>query len=194
MFTTELVLVACVAIVGFIVMMSSMRDSVVAELRDTTLAVQNSNQTISYNGIEGSSGSTAGSSWDDALDVDDGEDISGSVLGIDFTVAPTDEGALTLEDEIESRNYRFRMTRFGSTWTGTGDFDNGDFNGSPFWPGTYTIDGTTITVIFDALGGGWNDGQLVLDGSDPDSMSGMITWINSISGFVWEAAYELMSF
>ena len=48
-----------------------------------------------------------------------------------------------------------------------------------------------MTIVLDPLGGGWNDGEIVLDASDPFNLSGMVTWINENSGAVWEAVYEL---
>lgn len=187
--TTELVLVCVAVLIGLIVGFSSVRDSVVSELTDTSLAVQNTNQSLTYNGTVGTSSTTAGSNWNDALDSNDGVDVAGSVVGTTFDGAPQNES--DLEDFLESKDFGFEMTRGGFTWSGTADFDNGVFNGSPYWPGTYTISGDIITVIFDALGGGWDNGTMVLDASDPNNISGDITWVNSISGFVWEAMYRL---
>lgn len=188
--TTEVVLVAIFMTIGMIVAFSAVRDSVVSEFADTGLAVQNSNQSFVVNGVGGASSTTAGYDYTDELDPCDGEDIANGVLDFSFLEPPQDES--DLDSVIQAKEYDFVMTRGGFTWNGTGDFDDGSFDGSPYWPGDYTIDGTTITVDFYPLGGGWDDGTLVLDGSDPNDMSGMITWINSISGFVWEAMYQLI--
>ena len=188
----ELLLVSVVAVVGLVVAMSTVRDTVVSELRDASLSVQNSNQSIAYNGTSGASGSTAGSGWSDQIDSIDGEDVAGVVLGIDFDIAPEDEGSnAELINFIENTDFTFLMQRFGSSWTGTVDFDNGTYTAVSFWPGSYTIEGTIINVVFNGLGFGWDDGSLVLDASDTDNINGNVTWINSISGFVWEATYRL---
>lgn len=190
--TTEVVMIAVFMVIGMIVAFSSMRDSIVSEFADTTLAVENSQQSFVFNGTGGASSTTAGSDYTDELDTFDGLSTFGAFSGIDFEVSPSDE--FDLDTTLQPLDFRFVMTRGGFTWTGTGDFDDGRYIGDRFWPGDYTIDGTTITVDFDPLGGGWDSGTLVLDGSNPDNMSGMITWINSISGFIWEAMYQLISF
>lgn len=187
--TIELVLVSVVALIGLIVALASVRDSVVSELVDTSLTVQSSNQSLVFNGTVGPSSTTAGSGWNDAVEAGGSDDIAGAVASTDFDVAPQQESSL--ESFLESNNFEFNMTRNGFTWTGTGTFAEGIYNGSPFWPGTYTIDGTTITITLNPLGGGWEDGTIELDASDVNNINGEVTWINSITGFVWEAIYEL---
>ena len=113
--TTELVLVSVVALLGIIVAFSSVRDTVVSELTDTSLSVQNTNQSLTYNGTVGASSTTAGSGWNDTLDVNDGPDVAGAVVGTDFTGAPENE--TDLESFLESTDFRFEMRRLGFIWT-----------------------------------------------------------------------------
>jgi len=190
-FSVEVILLSVVMMIGLMVAFSSVRDSVVAELTDSTLAVQHSQQSFVVNGVGAASSTTAGSDFVDEVDPFDGEDVANAVVGFDFEVIPFDESSL--DTLIQPKNYRFVMRRNGFTWNGTGDFDDGRYSGAPYWPGSYTTFGNTATVIFDPLGGGWNDGRMVLDGTDPDNLTGSITWINSITGFVWEASYQLIA-
>ena len=49
----ELVLIATIAVIGLITGMSAVRDGVVSELSDVAGAVQDMNQSYSYNGVVG---------------------------------------------------------------------------------------------------------------------------------------------
>lgn len=188
----ELILLSVVVLIGLIVGGSAIRDSVVSEYNDSVLSVQNSNQSFSYFAASSSSATTAGSDFGDASDSTDGEDVADTTPGISFSTLPSDEGdELDLESLLESLDFQFRMTRGTAVWTGDADFSAGDFSASTFWPGEYSITGDTVTIVLDPLGGGWNDGEIVLDASDPFNLSGMVTWINENSGAVWEAVYEL---
>lgn len=64
----ELILIATIAVIGLITGYSAMRDGVVSELSDVAGAVQDLNQTYTFNGVRGHSGATDGSSFADALD------------------------------------------------------------------------------------------------------------------------------
>lgn len=76
--STEVVMVATVALLGLIVSFASVRDSVVSELSDLAGAVQDLNQAYSFNEIVGHSGVSPGSSFADQSDwCDDNDDASG---------------------------------------------------------------------------------------------------------------------
>ena len=87
----ELILIATIAVIGLITGYSAMRDGVVSELSDVAGAVQDLNQTYTFNGVAGHSAATDGSSFADALDFCDS---SGQTTGsadncIVFTGDPT---------------------------------------------------------------------------------------------------------
>lgn len=91
--SAELVLIATVAVIGIIVGMVAIRDAVVSELSDVAGAMQDLNQSYSYNRVTGHSGYTYGSSWTDRRDwCDVAEDVSNAADNcITFTVGPTNE-------------------------------------------------------------------------------------------------------
>lgn len=91
--SAELVLIATVAVIGLIVGMVAIRDAVVSELSDVAGAMQDLNQSYSYNRVTGHSGWTYGSSWTDRTDwCDVPEDVSNVAENcITFTTGPTNE-------------------------------------------------------------------------------------------------------
>lgn len=70
--STELVLVATVAVIGMIVGMTSVRDNVVQELGDVSAAVSDVNQSYYWAPISGHHARVAGSGFQDNLDDCDG--------------------------------------------------------------------------------------------------------------------------
>lgn len=91
----ELILISTIAVIGLITGLTAVRDAVVSELSDVAGAVQDMNQSYSFNGATGHSGSTAGSDFQDRTDhCDDADDIAGQADNcITFSVAPSDEGS-----------------------------------------------------------------------------------------------------
>ncbi|MCA9138861.1 MAG: hypothetical protein KDB00_18950 [Planctomycetales bacterium] len=91
--SVELVLIATIGVIGLITGLTAVRDGVVSELSDTAGAVQDLNQSYSYNGVVGHSATTAGSNFVDALDFCDSvDDVSGQADNcITFDGAPADE-------------------------------------------------------------------------------------------------------
>ena len=91
--SAELVLIATVTVIGLIVGMVAIRDAVVSELSDVAGAVQDLNQSYSYNRVTGHSGFTFGSSWTDRLDWCDSAEDAANVADncITFTVGPSNE-------------------------------------------------------------------------------------------------------
>ncbi|MCD0462707.1 hypothetical protein [Roseiconus lacunae] len=89
----ELVLISTICVIGLLTGLTAVRDGVVSELSDTAGAVQDLNQSYSYNGVTGHSASTAGSNFQDSLDFcDSPNDISGQADNcITFDGAPADE-------------------------------------------------------------------------------------------------------
>ena len=72
--STELVLLATVAVIGLITGITAVRDGVVSELSDVAGAVQEVNQSYSYDGVVGHNAATAGTQFDDQLDECDSND------------------------------------------------------------------------------------------------------------------------
>lgn len=91
--SVELVLISTITVIGLMTGLTAVRDGVVSELSDTAGAVQDMNQSYTYNGVIGHSGSTAGSDFNDALDFcDSADDQSGEADNcITFDGLPADE-------------------------------------------------------------------------------------------------------
>lgn len=91
--SVELVLIATITIIGLLAGLTAVRDGVVCELSDVAGAVQDLNQSYSYNALTGHSATNVGSDFTDGLDFcDDAEQVAGGADNcITFTVAPADE-------------------------------------------------------------------------------------------------------
>lgn len=95
--SSELVLVATLLVLGMIVGLSEVRNSVVQELTDVAQTFGTINQSYSYNGVTGHVSSTAGSTRVDLLDFcDAAADVTGEEPGcVDIgtvNIAPAPEG------------------------------------------------------------------------------------------------------
>jgi len=66
--SAEIMLVATILVIGAIVGLKSVRDSVVTELADVAQAIGNVNQSYSYSGASGHHTFTAGASFTDNFD------------------------------------------------------------------------------------------------------------------------------
>ena len=90
--SSELALLATVAVVGLVVGATSLRDAAISELSDIAGAVQDLNQHYSIDGIEGHSAQTHGSDFIDATDwCDDPEDTPNTFDNCIAIFAPSDE-------------------------------------------------------------------------------------------------------
>lgn len=94
--STELVLVATLLVVGVTIGQVTLRDTVIAELADTSDMINNINQSYSYSSVTGHSSSVAGSSMNDVQDfcetgTDGAQTGSGSGACVEFLVAVDDE-------------------------------------------------------------------------------------------------------
>ncbi len=91
--SAELILIATVAVIGILVGMVAIRDAIVSELSDVAGAMQDLNQTYSYNRVSGHSSYTYGSSWLDRRDWCDTAEDSTNVADncITFTSGPSNE-------------------------------------------------------------------------------------------------------
>jgi len=90
----ELILIATIVVIGLITGLATVRNSVVQELSDVSGAVQDLNQTYSFNSIASPVGGTAGSLFTDTMDnLDDGagDPFGASDNGIVFDGVPTAE-------------------------------------------------------------------------------------------------------
>ena len=70
--STELILIATVVVIGMIVGLVTVRDSIVQELGDLALAIGNMNQSFYWTGVSGCTSQTAGSYFTDEFDRCDG--------------------------------------------------------------------------------------------------------------------------
>jgi hypothetical protein len=66
--SAEIMLVATILVIGVIVGLKSVRDSVVTELADVAQAISNVNQSYSYSGVGGHHAYTAGAAFIDNAD------------------------------------------------------------------------------------------------------------------------------
>lgn len=66
--SAEIVLVATILVIGMVVGLKSVRDSVLTELADVAAAIASIDQSYSYSGVDGHAAGTAGSYWFDAQD------------------------------------------------------------------------------------------------------------------------------
>lgn len=119
--TSELVVLAIIAVIGMIVGLTSMRDAVVSELSDVSGSIQDANQSYLISSNSSADSFSAGSQFTDALDVlDSPGDLAGQADNcIRFTESPTAEIASIitlsvnggLDDGIDTS---LAVRRFGS--------------------------------------------------------------------------------
>jgi len=74
--SAEIMLVASILVIGVIVGLKSVRDSVVTELADVAQAISNVNQSYSYSGTSGHHAYTAGGAFVDLSDFCDTADAT----------------------------------------------------------------------------------------------------------------------
>lgn len=72
----EIVLVASILVIGVIVGLAAVRDSIVTELADVAQALANFNQSYSFSGTSGHHAFTAGAAFHDSADFCDRGDMS----------------------------------------------------------------------------------------------------------------------
>jgi len=72
--SAEIVLIASILVIGVIVGLKSLRDSVVTELADVAQAISNFNQSFSFSGVTGHHAFTAGGAFGDQADFCDTND------------------------------------------------------------------------------------------------------------------------
>lgn len=89
----ELVLISTIAVIGLITGFVAVRDAVISELSDIAGAIQDLNQSYSFNGVTGHSGNTSGSSFTDARDWCDTQEDGINTIDNCITVnrAPSNE-------------------------------------------------------------------------------------------------------
>ena len=83
--SAELILVASVVVLGMIVGMTVVRDTMITELADTASAIGQLNQSFSFGGATGSGSSIAGSFFTDAQDFCDSTVSSSAGTGTGCT-------------------------------------------------------------------------------------------------------------
>ena len=66
--SAEIMLVATILVIGMIVGLKSVRDSVVSELADVAQAIANINQSYCYSGVSGHAAKTSGGEFEDQAD------------------------------------------------------------------------------------------------------------------------------
>jgi Flp pilus assembly pilin Flp len=89
----ELVLIATILVIGLITGLNTLRNAVTSELSDVAGAVQDMNQSYTYNGVAGHSSRVQGSNFTDIRDwCDTPEDAFGLADNcISFLIPPQDE-------------------------------------------------------------------------------------------------------
>ena len=88
----ELILISTIAVIGLITGFTAIRDAVISELSDVAGSIQDLNQSYTYNGVRGHSGTTNGSSWTDRRDwCDTAEDSANSIDNCITFFGPTNE-------------------------------------------------------------------------------------------------------
>ena len=99
--STELVLLATVAVIGLLTGIVSVGDGVVSELSDVAGAVQEVNQSYSFDGVIGHNAATSGTQFNDQLDECDSSDDPSGVADncITFNQSNVDE-----TDAVTNRN------------------------------------------------------------------------------------------
>ena len=76
----ELILISTIVVIGLVTGFTALRDAIVSELSDVGGSIQDLNQSYSFNGMQGHSATTNGSSWTDRLDwCDDREDAANRI-------------------------------------------------------------------------------------------------------------------
>jgi len=95
--TAELLLIASILVLGVIVGLASVRDSVVTELADVAQAIANVNQSFSFSGVTGHHAFTGGGAFGDQADFCDRPDNNSDAgnskcVAICSSGAPTGEG------------------------------------------------------------------------------------------------------
>jgi len=90
----ELILISTIVVIGLIAGLTAVRDAVVSELSDVAGAINEMNQSFTFNGAAGATSASAGSSYTDQTDsIDAPEDAPGTPDNcILFTAPPIDEG------------------------------------------------------------------------------------------------------
>jgi Flp pilus assembly pilin Flp len=83
--SAELILVATLLVIGMIVGLQTVRDTVITELADTATAIGQINQSYSYGGVTGHNSSIAGSFFADASDFCDSTSSSTAGTGTGCT-------------------------------------------------------------------------------------------------------------
>lgn len=76
--SAEIMLVATILVIGVIVGLKSVRDSVVTELADVAQAIANVNQSYCYSGTCGHGAESGGGHYNDSQDFCDGNNWGGS--------------------------------------------------------------------------------------------------------------------
>lgn len=74
--SAEIMLIASILVIGVIVGLKSLRDSIVTELADVAQAIANVNQSFSFSGVSGHHAFTAGGAFSDQADFCDTADMS----------------------------------------------------------------------------------------------------------------------
>jgi hypothetical protein len=123
----ELTLVSVILLIGLLVGLASVRDSIVCEFADVAGSVGDINQSFTYNGVQSDSSNVSGSNYADATDsADPADDVSGMAdQGIVFNLAPANEA--DAPPVSDAGTYAFTSSGSGSQsgTIGDGSIDTG---------------------------------------------------------------------
>lgn len=130
--STELLLLATAVAFGILVGLTSTRDAIISEISDVAGAVQDFNQSFSFSGIEGHSGTTVGSDNVDSVDFCDSPNDTAATPDncITFDGVPADESEAStlLLSDIGIFDFDTVETGVGGSASGTigdGTIDTG---------------------------------------------------------------------
>lgn len=99
--SAELVLVATILVLGVMVGLNAVRNSVVSELADVAAAIDSTNQSYVLNGVSGHASASSGSTFVDNSDFcDDGDTANDSAQCVEQSEDPNFEGATQLEPNL----------------------------------------------------------------------------------------------
>ena len=90
----ELILIATIVVIGLIAGLTTVRNAIVQELSDVAGAVQDMNQSYTFNSVAGPNANTAGSLFEDTMDSPfdlAGDPFAASDNGLVFSGVPTIE-------------------------------------------------------------------------------------------------------
>ncbi len=167
--TSELVVISTLTVVGLVVGLTSLRDSIVAEISDWAGAIQDVDQSLNYNGVAHHGNKVSGSDFRDSTDFcDDPEDAAGRADNcVVFDIAPSDESLPQIR-----------------TPSLTGIRSGGTLDGSSH-TFTWSANGTTGITYWWLFAGSTQGGRQYASRFQGNNLSGTLTGLPTDGSPVW---------